>query len=231
MMQIIDIHSHIIPNVDDGSPNLETSIFLIEEQIKQCVTDIICTPHYRRGMFEPTKEEIIKNFNILKEEIQNRELNISIYLGQEIYLRRYSSLDKILSEDRIHTMNNTKYLLLEFSYTNELDLSEIVFSTKLKGYVPIIAHIERYEYVGLDEAIEIVEAGGLIQVNAASVIGIHGGRNKKRVKKVLKNGLVSFIASDIHSNRENYMQKAYDISVKNIALNWQMNYFLPMLVN
>ena len=99
-------------------------------------------------------------------------------------------------------MNNQKYLLLEFSYTNELDLSEIVFSTKLKGYVPIIAHIERYEYVGLDEAMEIVEAGGLIQVNAASVIGKHGGRIKKRVKKLLKNNLVSFIASDVHSNRK-----------------------------
>lgn len=218
MMKIIDIHSHIIPNVDDGSPSLETSIFLIEEQIKQGVTDIICTPHYRRGMFEPTKEEIIKNFNILKEEIQNRELNISIYLGQEIYLRRYNSLEKILSEDKIFSMNNQKYLLLEFSYTNELDLSEIVFSTKLKGYVPIIAHIERYEYVGLDEAIEIVEAGGLIQVNSASVIGKHGGRIKKRVKKLLKNGLVSFIASDIHSNRENYMQKAYDYICKKYSV-------------
>ena len=218
MMKIIDIHSHIIPNVDDGSPSLETSIFLIEEQIKQSVTDIICTPHFRRGIFETSKEEIENNFNILKEEIKKRKLDISIYLGQEIYLRRYNSLEKILSEDKIFSMNNQKYLLLEFSYTNELDLSEIVFSTKLKGYVPIIAHIERYEYVGLDEAMEIVEAGGLIQVNAASVIGKHGGRIKKRVKKLLKNNLVSFIASDVHSNRKNYMQKAYNYICKKYSV-------------
>ena len=111
-------------------------------------------------------------------------------------------------------MNNQKYLLLEFSYTNEIDISEIVFSCKLKGYVPIIAHIERYEYVGIEEANDIVEAGGLIQVNASSVIGKHGGKIKKKVKKLIKNNLVSFIASDIHSNRKNYMQKAYKYITK-----------------
>ncbi len=214
MMKVIDIHTHIIPNVDDGSPNLETSIFLIKEQIKQGITDIICTPHFRRGMFETSKEQIIENFNLLKQEIEKENLNINIYLGQEIYIRRYSSLDRIFQENRVFSMNNQKYLLLEFSYTNEIDISEIVFSCKLKGYVPIIAHIERYEYVGIEEANDIVEAGGLIQVNASSVIGKHGGKIKKKVKKLIKNNLVSFIASDIHSNRKNYMQKAYKYITK-----------------
>ena len=85
-----------------------------------------------------------------------------------------------------------------------------MFSCKLKGYTPIIAHIERYEYVGIEEANDIVEAGGLIQVNASSVIGKHGGKIKKKVKKLIKNNLVSFIASDIHSNRKNYMLKTYN---------------------
>lgn len=214
MMKVIDIHTHIIPNVDDGSPNLETSIFLIKEQIKQGITDIICTPHFRRGMFETSKEQIIENFNLLKQEIEKENLNINIYLGQEIYIRRYSSLDRIFQENRVFSMNNQKYLLLEFSYTNEIDISEIVFSCKLKGYVPIIAHIERYEYVGIEEANDIVEAGGLIQVNASSVIGKHGGKIKKKVKKLIKNNLVSFIASDIHSNRKNYMQKTYKYITK-----------------
>ena len=210
MMKVIDIHSHIIPNVDDGSPNLETSIFLIKEYIKQGVTDVICTPHFRRGMFETSREDILFNYNLLKKEIEEQNLDINLYLGQEIYLRRYSSLDKIFKENRVFSMNDKKYLLLEFSYTNEIDISEIVFSCKLKGYTPIIAHIERYEYVGLEEANDIVEAGGLIQVNASSVIGKHGGRIKKKVKKLIKNDLVSFIASDIHSNRKNYISKTYN---------------------
>lgn len=210
MMKVIDIHTHIIPNVDDGSFNLETSIFLIKEEIKQGITDIICTPHFRRGMFETSREEILENYNLLKEEIKKQNLNINIYLGQEIYIRRYTSLDRIFQENRVFSMNDQKYLLLEFSYTNEIDISEIVFSCKLKGYTPIIAHIERYEYVGIEEANDIVEAGGLIQVNASSVIGKHGGKIKKKVKKLIKNNLVSFIASDIHSNRKNYMLKTYN---------------------
>ena len=210
MMKVIDIHTHIIPNVDDGSFNLETSIFLIKEEIKQGITDIICTPHFRRGMFETSREDILENYNLLKEEIKKQNLNINIYLGQEIYIRRYTSLDRIFQENRVFSMNDQKYLLLEFSYTNVIDISEIVFSCKLKGYTPIIAHIERYEYVGIEEANDIVEAGGLIQVNAPSVIGKHGGKIKKKVKKLIKNNLVSFIASDIHSNRKNYMLKTYN---------------------
>lgn len=209
MNNIIDIHSHVIPCVDDGSPDLETSVLLIKEEINQGVNKIICTPHYRRGMFESTKEKILENFNLLKEEIKNRNLDIEIYLGQEIYLRRYESLNHVLDNDKAFSINGNKYLLLEFSYTNELDLSEIVYNAKLRGFTPIIAHIERYEYVDVEKANEIVEAGGLIQVNAASLLGKHGGKIKKRVKNYLKNDLVSFIASDIHSSRINYIEKAY----------------------
>lgn len=210
MKNIIDIHSHIIPNVDDGSPSIESSIFLIEELIKQGVTDVICTPHYRKGMFETSKEIILENYNLLKKEVENKGLNIKIYLGQEAYIRRYESLNNIFLENRIFTMNDSKYILLEFSYTREIDISEIVYNAVIKGYIPIIAHIERYEYIDLEQAIDIVEAGGLIQVNAASVIGKQGLRLKSKVKKLLKNNLVSFIASDIHSNRINYIKQAYD---------------------
>lgn len=224
-MKIIDIHSHIIPNVDDGSPDLETSIFLIKEHIKQGITDVICTPHFIRGMFEASRDEILNNFNALVQEVKKLNLQISLYLGQEIYLRRYSSLEKVFNESRVFSMNDQKYLLLEFSYTNEIDISEIVYTCKLKGYTPIIAHIERYEYVGVEEANDIVEAGGLIQVNASSVIGKCGNKIKRKIKKLLKNNLVSFIASDIHSNRENYMQKAYSYVCKKYGDDIAQNLF------
>ena len=218
MIKFIDIHTHVIPCVDDGSPDIETSIFLIEEEIKQGVKYIICTPHFRRRMFETSKEKILENFNLLCEEVQKRNLDVKLFLGQETYLRHYDSLKRVLDENRIYEMNNQKYLLLEFSYTNELDLSEFVYYAKIKGFIPIIAHIERYEYVNIEEAMDIVEAGGLIQVNASSVIGKHGGKIKKKVKKLLKNNLVSFIASDIHSNRKNYMSESYSYICKKYSV-------------
>lgn len=213
-MGIIDIHTHIIPNVDDGSPNLETSIFLIKEEIKQGITHIICTPHYRIGMFESTKEEITVNFNLLKEEIKKQDLNISLYLGQEIYLKDFVSLKEMLNKNLVFSINEKKYLLLEFSYTRNTDISEIVYVSKLKGYTPIIAHVERYGYVNIEDVKDIIEAGGLIQVNAESIIGKNGHRIKKMTQKLIKNNLIHFIASDIHHNRINYINQAYDLIYK-----------------
>ena len=214
MIDMIDIHSHVIPCVDDGSPSLETSISLVKEEIRQGVRKIICTPHYRRGMFETSKEDILTQYNLLKEEIKKENLDIELFLGQEIYLRGYDSLSKYLDIDRVFSMNGKNYLLIEFSYTRELDLSEIAYNAKLRGFTPIIAHIERYEYVDLDKAYDIIEAGGLIQVNAASIIGKEGSRIKKRARKYLKSGVVSFISSDIHSTRVNYMEKTYNYVLK-----------------
>ncbi len=209
MNKLIDIHSHIVPDVDDGSPNLETSILLIKEEIKQGVKKIICTPHYRKGMFDSEKEKIYANFQILNDEVNRLNLDIQLFLGQEIYIRKYDSLNKLLMNNKVIFMNNKKYILLEFSYTNEIDISEVVYSAKLKGYTPIIAHIERYDYVDLEVVLDIIEAGGLIQVNASSVLGKNGLKIKKNVKKLLKNDLVSFIASDIHCDRINYMHECY----------------------
>ena len=206
---MIDIHSHVIHCVDDGSPNLETSISLIKEEIKQGVTDIICTPHYRKGMFMTSKDDILMRFKELKDAVKSENLDINLYLGQETYLHGYESLAHALDDNRIFSMNGKKYLLIEFSYTRELDLSEIVYTARLRGYIPIIAHIERYQYVDLEKAREIVEYGGLIQVNAASFLGKEGHRIKSRAMKYLKDDIVSFIASDIHSKRVNYMEKAY----------------------
>ncbi len=203
---MIDIHTHLVFDVDDGSADLDTSIFLIEEEKKQGVTDIICTPHYRKGMFESSREKISEHFNILKQNAKN----INLYLGQEIYVQSYNSFKKILENKQVFTMNNTQYLLLEFSYTREIDISEIVFLASLYNYKVIIAHIERYEYLSSDNILEIIQSGALIQMNASSVIGKYGLKIKKRCKKYLKQQYISFIASDIHSNRKNHLQKCYN---------------------
>lgn len=214
MNNMIDIHSHVIHCVDDGSPSLETSISLIKEEIRQGVKNIICTPHYRKGMFMTSKEDILMRFNELKDAVKKENLDVNLYLGQETYLHGYESLAHALDADRIYSMNGKNYLLIEFSYTRELDLSEIVYTARLRGFIPIIAHIERYQYVDRDKAREIVEYGGLIQINAASILGKEGHSIKSRAMKYLKDDVVSFISSDIHSKRVNYMEKAYQYILK-----------------
>lgn len=211
---MIDIHSHVISNVDDGSSSIDASINLLKDAINEGVTDLICTPHYRHKMFETSIEDLKKQFEKLVLEAKKQNLPINLYLGQEIYLRRPKALNEYFNNGLLMTMNNTNWLLLEFSYTNDIDISEVVYNAKLNGYNSIIAHIERYEYVDLDQAIDIKNTGAMIQVNASSINGKYGFKTKRRVLKLIKNGLVDFVASDIHETRQNGMAKAYNLITK-----------------
>lgn len=215
---MIDIHTHIIPFVDDGAKSLESSLKMIEKEISIGVTDIILTPHYRKNMFETSLDDIKDSFNQLKEEVEKRKLNVKLFLGQEIYCNDSKELIENLEENKVITINNKKYILLEFHYIKKIDVSEIVYLIRLKGYIPIIAHIERYEYLNdIDKIYDLVESGALIQVNASSIIGKHGGKIKKFCMKLIKNNLIDFISSDIHENRENYLDKAYKFISKKLT--------------
>ena len=215
---MIDIHSHIIPNVDDGSKSMEESISMIKDEIELGVSDIILTPHYRRHMFETKSDKIYLSFLSLQEEVKKLNLNVNLYLGQEIYIRSLEgfklTLDMIKNEE-IFSFSKTKYILIEFSYTDDIDITEAAYMATLKGYVPIIAHIERYQYINSIEKVEeIMTTGALIQVNASSVIGKDGIKAKKFIKNLIKKGYVDFVSSDIHYKRINYMKDAYDYVVK-----------------
>ena len=119
---MIDIHTHIIPYVDDGSTNISTSVIMIKKAIEQGVTDIICTPHYMRGVYGRDKNVIVANFLKLKETVKELNLPINIYLGQEIKYNK-DVKDKLL-DDKLLYINDTRYILLEFSLSNKIDISE-----------------------------------------------------------------------------------------------------------
>ncbi len=207
---MIDLHSHLIPNIDDGSGSLEKSIEMLETEKKAGVSDIVCTPHFRLGCFETPIEEIMKKFNLLKNEAE--KLGINLYLGQEIAMKRLS-VQKV-SEGGFLTLANSKYILLEFDYNNYDDISDICYNFSVLGFVPIVAHVERYSYVSQHDVEDIIEAGGLIQINASSVCEGLFGHYRKKVEAYLKKDLVHFVASDFHSYRKFELQKAYSIVKK-----------------
>lgn len=210
---MIDIHTHVIPFVDDGSASMDASIAMIKKAINDGVTDLVCTPHYRKRMFETTKREIEQNFISLKNEITKQNLKINLYLGQEI--KYDSDIKKQIIENKLLTINNTNYILLEFSSKSDTDISEVAYDYSIKGYIPIIAHIERYSYINdLNQIEEIKQNGGLIQINASTIIGKNGIRAKKFAKKLIKQNLIDFVASDIHENREYNLKEAYLYIVK-----------------
>lgn len=207
---MIDIHTHIIPFVDDGSPSVEASLEMLKREICDGVTDIIVTPHYRLNMYERNPQVIRERFELLVKEAA--ALPIKLYLGQEIALR--GAIVSRLERGEIFSLNASKYVLLEFDYNNEVDIDSVVYDLIVSGYKPIIAHIERYAYLKVQGAEELKKNGALLQINASSVVDDFRKEYKKRALNYLKCGLVDIVASDLHYNRQSRIIEARDYITK-----------------
>ncbi len=204
--KVIDIHSHVLPNVDDGSVSTADSIAILKKAQEQGVGDMICTPHYRQN-YKPTIEQLKSIFESFKKDIENEDINVKIHLGQEIFVG--NDIKNILLDGKVLPLADSKYLLVEFDFIEDTDICEAVYQLKRMGYTVIVAHLERYDYVDLNLAIEIKRAGGLIQVNAESLVKKYGRALKKKAMNLFKANLVDFVASDVHVEREYVMEKAY----------------------
>ena len=210
---MIDLHSHILPNVDDGSRSLEDSLSLMKEASKLGITDIVFTPHYELNPSRMVPNVNFKDsFENFKKELIGNEININVYLGNEITLEN-GIIDQIKNKNCL-TLNDSKYILLELDFfAEEEEIGEIIYELGLAGYRVIIAHVERYLYADYKYVEMLVNEGALIQVNAASLT-VKNSYLKKFMSKLIKNNLIHFIASDVHRGRENKLQEAYQIVSK-----------------
>ena len=221
---MIDIHTHIIPYVDDGSPNLETSIAMIKHELAIGVDEIIATPHHIYSRYESTVEVIKERFNFLCEEVKKENLPVTLYLGQEIYFTHKEDIIQMLKEGKLLTLNNTNRVLLEFSFTREPeDILDIIYNFSVNGYEVIVAHVERYEWITLDKVKALRNEGALIQINSNSILGLTTWKEKRFTKKLLKLDLVDFVASDTHSFRPSTLDKSFKKIKKPELFSYQVN--------
>lgn len=219
---MIDIHSHIIFDVDDGPKTLEDSRRLLEESYRQGVRTIISTSHRRKGMFETPEEKIAANFKQVQELAKQVADDLTVLYGAEIYYT--SDILQKLEEGRFPSLGDTKYVLIEFSMnTPYKDIHSALGNVIRLGMTPVVAHIERYHCLENDEdrVSELINMGCYMQVNSSNVLKpkLFGDRYKfmkKRVQFFLERDLVHFVASDMHNldDRPPYMQKAYQIVAK-----------------
>ena len=196
---MIDFHSHIIPEIDDGSRSIEDTMLLIKEAKKAGFSKIISTSHYVSNQYEFDEESRRKFLELIKMGANNLGIDIEIFLGSEIYAS-YDMVE-LLKEHKASTINDTKYVLFELPMQNELpNLKNIIYDLMGNGYRPIIAHPERYSYVKEDPnwLIQYIEIGVLFQSNYASIIGLYGKEAQKTVKQLLKNNMIHFLGSDVH---------------------------------
>lgn len=207
---MIDFHSHILPNIDDGSRSMEESINLIREATEAGFTGIISTSHYLQDYYECDEQERRKLLEDIDDEASKLSNNIGmqmpkLYLGSEIYIT--TDMINLLEEKKASTINNTKYVLFELPMNSRpLFVKDVVYKLIEDGYRPIIAHPERYSYVKEDIGFvkELKDMGALFQSNYGSIIGMYGNSAKKTVKKLLKENLISFLGSDVHKTGQIY---------------------------
>ncbi len=211
---MIDIHNHLLIGVDDGPQDKEEALALMKQAIDNGITDIIVTPHQYSGDFTNPKSKIMDKMGEIKTIIEENDLPINVYLGQEIRIN--GELVYELEADINIPLNDSQYVLVEFSFTELANYTEkLFFDLQMKGYTPLIAHPERCRPMMKEPDIlyDLVEKGAIGQVTATSVAGALGEGLQRKSLKLIENHLVHVVASDAHhAERRPFMLKeAYQV--------------------
>ncbi|CAA6824517.1 MAG: Capsular polysaccharide synthesis enzyme Cap8C Manganese-dependent protein-tyrosine phosphatase [uncultured Sulfurovum sp.] len=197
----VDIHSHLIPSIDDGAKDLERSIELILKLQEMGYKKLITTPHVS-DMFPNSTEVILNGYKTLKEELNKRKIEIEIEVAAEYYADE--TFERLLKNRDILTFGKEKYLLFELSYfTRPRELESLIHDIKMAGYVPVLAHPERYVYFhdSIEEYTKIKALGVLFQINLNSIVNYYSEEIGKVVKELINRGMVNFVGSDTHHRR------------------------------
>ena len=196
--KFVDIHSHVLPGIDDGAKDIEESLSLISQMKEMGFSKIIGTPHTYKGLYDNTNETIKVSFDSLKKDLKE---DIEISYASEYMID--GSLLRRIEENSLLTLKE-KYVLVEMSFISApIDLYKIIFKLQLNKYIPVLAHPERYGFLfnNFKEYIKLKKLGCKFQLNLLSTTNYYGKEVVKISDKLLKNGLIDFVGSDIHSQR------------------------------
>ena len=206
---MIDTHSHILPGIDDGAKTLEDSIAMLKQAELSGVTDIILTPHYLKGTkYSSKNEKKWKLYQELKQKAEEADIKIKLYLGNEIYIdaKLPEMLAGYVGEKNdlmyeISTLNSTKYVLVELPVrAEEKSAKTILTAIKKKGFIPVIAHPERYHYVqdNMEILSDYLKIGCLLSGDILALTGKYGRREERTLKKLLQDKKIFCLATDAH---------------------------------
>lgn len=196
--KIFDIHTHILPGVDDGAKDMQEALSLVHQARENNTRAIVLTPHYR-APHKIDADTLYKRFCLFRKAVQKELPQMTVYLGCEI--RYQSNIPEMLAAHKLLSMYHSRYILLEFPSTAfSTHILSAVRECVTGGIVPIIAHAERCDAFHHDPELtgKILELGALLQLNADSVMGKTGLRNKKLCHKLLQEKKAHFVASDAH---------------------------------
>lgn len=210
---MIDIHSHILPGIDDGAQTEADSLEMAKAAVDEGIHTIIATPHHKNGSYDNVRESIITYTDILNELFESEGIPLTLLAGQETRIN--GEMVEDLENGELLPLNHTKYVFVEFSASHVPRFSkQVLFDLQVAGYKPIIVHPERNQELleHPNKLYDFVRKGALTQITAGSVLGKFGKNIQKFTHQLIDANLTHFIASDAHNttSRKFWMKEAFE---------------------
>lgn len=210
----VDMHSHLLPGLDDGLQTLDETIAFIKQLKNMGYQKLICTPHILSGIHPNSPQTILPKLDLVRNELAKQNINIQLDAAAE-YMIDLEFEKLITSGEPLLTFGDKNYILIEMSYmAPSPNFKEIIFELQMKNIKPVFAHPERYNYFHgqFKEYERLIELGCVLQVNLLSLSGFYGKAVKKAAELLMENNMVSFLGTDMHHERHLAMLK--DLSAK-----------------
>lgn len=212
---MIDFHTHIIPNIDDGSRSIEETFNLINEAKQAGFDGIVLTSHYIENYYETDVPERDVWVKAISDNLRVKGIETDLYLGNEIYMS--NNMMDLLIKGKASTINNSSYVLFEMPLNAEpMNLYDVIYSLQENKLIPVLAHPERYSFIQKEPELvyDLVEKGVLMQANYGSILGYYGEKAQIIVKKFLEANMIHFLGTDVH--RQNTIYKRVPEALKQI---------------
>lgn len=216
ILKIIDLHSHILPRLDDGSKSLEQSLEMADMAVRSGVYSMVVTPHCIDG----DARQVMAAFTMVRDALEDAQIPLRLFPGMEILGTPDTA--RLLQQGRLLTINGSRYPLIEFPFQSaEYENTDILESVIRAGFCPLVAHPERYECVQEDPGCVLrwKEMGCLFQINRGSLLGRFGGMAQETAFDLVDRGLATAVASDAHSHRMRtpWMADVYELLEKEFS--------------
>lgn len=199
----VDIHSHLIPGIDDGSQSMDESVDMLRQFSEWGYRKVVTTPHIMLDYYKNDPTIINEGLAALRERLEQEDFDIEVEAAAEYYLDEH--FEKLIEADNLLTFGD-RYLLFELPFFSKpANYEQIVFALLSKGYKPVLAHPERYTYFHdkkLEQFQTIRDQGALLQINLMSLVGAYSEDVMRTAWKMIEAGLVDFVGSDLHRERQ-----------------------------